>query len=189
MRKALDLMEGDRLLTRRQGRGTFVNDQSSDELAMRFTNIRGENGERVIGDVRTSDLAESTASETECRRLKLRAEDAVYRVRRVRSQQSKPFMVEDVVLPVALFPGLAQRKVAALRIISLAQEFGILLGKAQESIRTGTASADVAATLNLAPDSPVLRLDRIIMTLDGRPAEWRVAHCHLGGKHYLAEIA
>jgi GntR family transcriptional regulator len=29
MRKALDLMEAERLLTRRQGRGTFVNDQCS----------------------------------------------------------------------------------------------------------------------------------------------------------------
>ena len=45
MRKALDLMEGERLLTRRQGRGTFVNDQSSDELSVRYSNIRTADGE------------------------------------------------------------------------------------------------------------------------------------------------
>ena len=44
MRKALDLMEGERLLTRRQGRGTFVNDQSSEELAERFSNIHATGG-------------------------------------------------------------------------------------------------------------------------------------------------
>ena len=39
MRKALDLMETERLLTRRQGRGTFVNDHASDELSARFSNL------------------------------------------------------------------------------------------------------------------------------------------------------
>ena len=49
MRKALDMMEGEHLLTRRQGRGTFVNDQSSDEMAMRFNNVRSKDGQRVVG--------------------------------------------------------------------------------------------------------------------------------------------
>src|SRR6188474_3550536 len=50
MRKALDLMEGEHLLTRRQGRGTFVNDQSSEELAERFSNIHAAEGERIAGE-------------------------------------------------------------------------------------------------------------------------------------------
>ena len=40
VRKALDEMEGERLISRRQGRGTFVIDQTSDECAIRFSNIR-----------------------------------------------------------------------------------------------------------------------------------------------------
>src|SRR5438132_5177702 len=58
MRKALDLMETERLLTRRQGRGTFVNDQSSDELVARFSNIRGPDGKRVCGLVKSAEIAE-----------------------------------------------------------------------------------------------------------------------------------
>jgi GntR family transcriptional regulator len=37
MRKALDVAEAERLLTRRQGRGTFVNDNSSGESAARYS--------------------------------------------------------------------------------------------------------------------------------------------------------
>ena len=33
MRKALELLEAEHLVTRRQGRGTFVNDQASEQLA------------------------------------------------------------------------------------------------------------------------------------------------------------
>ena len=31
-------------------------------------------------------------------------------------------------------------------------------------------------------------LDRLLLTLDGQPVEWRVAHCHLGGGFYVAEM-
>src|SRR6266487_1979738 len=80
MRKALDLMEAERLLTRRQGRGTFVNDQSSDELAARFSNIRGPDGKRVCGQVASAEIAHGPANEMECTRLRLAPEDRVYRV-------------------------------------------------------------------------------------------------------------
>ena len=51
MRKALDLLKDEHLLTRRQGRGTFVNDQSSEELAVRFCNVRKPDGDRIASRI------------------------------------------------------------------------------------------------------------------------------------------
>src|SRR5262245_1700819 len=45
IRKALGFMEEERLLTRRQGKGTFVKDQGSDERVRRFDKVRAANGE------------------------------------------------------------------------------------------------------------------------------------------------
>jgi GntR family transcriptional regulator len=45
VRKALEVMEAQRLITRRQGRGTHVNDPNAAGLADRFCNIRGAGGE------------------------------------------------------------------------------------------------------------------------------------------------
>src|SRR5262245_20630514 len=84
MRKALDLMEGEHLLTRREGRGTVVNDQSSDEMAMRFNNVRGKDGQRITGRVRLLEMTEGKANERERDRLGLQSHDTVYRIRRVR---------------------------------------------------------------------------------------------------------
>ena len=84
MRKALDLMEAERLLTRRQGRGTFVNDQTSDELAARFTNLRMPDGSRLCGQVKHVEVTEGRANDAECRRLRLRPDERVYRIHRVR---------------------------------------------------------------------------------------------------------
>ena len=58
IRKALDLLESERLVTRRQGRGTFVNDQSSEELAVRFIKFRDPKGEPLVGDVKSVEISE-----------------------------------------------------------------------------------------------------------------------------------
>src|SRR5512134_1810140 len=78
MRKALDLMEGERLLTRKQGRGTFVNDAASGNLAIRFSNIRDANGQRLAGEAETGEMAQCAASDEEIARLQLEPSDEVH---------------------------------------------------------------------------------------------------------------
>ena len=188
MRKALDLLEGEHLVTRRQGRGTFVNDQSSHELALRFTNIRRPNGDRLEGDVRSPKISDGIANEVECTRLCLPTGDKVYRIGRTRLKDDKPFMLEGACLPAALFPGLEEKSAFTHRIVCLAQKYGILLGKAEERISIGTTSPDVATALHMAPGAPIMVLDRIVRAIDGRPVEWRVAWCDLIENHYLASM-
>jgi GntR family transcriptional regulator len=188
MRKALDLMEGERLLTRRQGRGTFVNDQSSDELAVRYSNIRTADGEHITGEVNLVSITQGSANAAECGRLRLRPDDKVWRLQRVRMHKGEPFMVEDVVLPAALFPDLDEQKDLPSRIVVLAQQYGILLGKGDERLSIGAASPEVAETLGLKPGAPILLLDRLVHDLSGRAVEWRVGMGHFTDKCYLAEI-
>jgi alkylation response protein AidB-like acyl-CoA dehydrogenase len=94
MRKALDLLENEHLLTRRQGRGTFVNDQSSDELAVRFCNVRKPDGNRIVSQFRDVALSEGPASDMERTRLQLAPKDQVYRVTRIRMDNNRPFIKE-----------------------------------------------------------------------------------------------
>jgi GntR family transcriptional regulator len=189
MRKALDLMEGERLLTRRQGRGTFVNDQGSEELALRYCNIRGLDGRRITGEVASEEIMESAASEAECARLRLRPQDRVFRLRRMLVHKKQPFMVEEAAVPADLFPGLAEKHGRANPLIALCQQFGVLLGKAEERLSIALATKDLVDALGVAPASPVMVLDRVVHNLDGRPVEWRIGRCALADRYYMAEMA
>ena len=190
VRRALQTMEADRLITRRQGRGTFVKDQTSDEQADRFSNLRTADGERANGQVLSVEMRTATATEVECTRLGLHADDPVYRIHRVRQHRGRVFLVEDVTLPAALFPGLAANRAIADSIRVLAQEYGILLGKVEERISMGVPPAGVANTLLVALDTPVMVLDRVVFMLDhDRPVEWRLAHCHFPDAYYLAVMS
>jgi GntR family transcriptional regulator len=167
MRKALDLMEAERLLTRRQGRGTFVNDHASDELVRRFDSLRTAAGQYILTDVESAPIREDVANELESRRLSLQPSQRVYRIRRVHLHKGHPFVVHEAAVPADLFPGLADNDHAPHQIVILAQQHGVLLGKAQERISIGAAQGAVAATLDLAPGSPILIMDRVVHALDG----------------------
>ena len=188
VRKALDEMEGERLISRRQGRGTFVIDQTSDECAIRFSNIRDADGARVAGSVESCEIIAATANEIEARMLHLRGGDPVFRLHRVRVHDNRPFLIEDSTIPQARFPGLAQESEISSSIVVLAHRYGVLLARAEEKISVAAADHVAAAALKVAEGTPLLKLDCVVYAIDGRPIEWRVARCHLRDMYYMTEI-
>ena len=132
---------------------------------------------------------QGVANELECTRLQLRADESVYRIHRTRDREGRIFLVEDVTLPAALFPGLADKEVIPDHIGPLAQEYGILLGRAEERISMGIppgAIADaIANALQVATGAPMIVIDRVVLMRDcQRPVEWRLAHCHPAGADF-----
>jgi GntR family transcriptional regulator len=188
MRKGLDLMERERLIRRRQGRGTFINDPSSHELLLRFANVCGPDGKRILGYVKWTEVEEGVANKMECTRLGLTITDRVYRTRRLRYADHKPFMLVDSSMPAALFPGLDKLNGGPAEIVTLAREFGMLLGRAEERVSIEDASARVGKALAIAAGSSVAVLDRVVYRLDGIPVHWRMGWCELTKNRYLAEM-
>jgi GntR family transcriptional regulator len=188
VRKALSELEIEHLVTRRQGRGTFVNDLTRNDAARRFSHLRGPDNRPVASFVGHYHVRVEPADDKERARLKLEAGGRVLRIRRIRSIQQKPFMLEDIVMPAARFPGLERQADPPPMISALAQQFGLLLGGAEERISITHADHDVADALSVAPGTPLLHLDRLIHLTDGPPIQWRLAHCHLKDQHYFVEM-
>src|SRR5262245_58224679 len=156
VRKALDEMESERLISRRQGRGTFVIDQTSNENAVRFSNIRDPEGARIAGETDRCTVVGATANETEARRLQLRPGDPVYRLHRVRAHNDMPLMVEESTVPKSRFPGLSQETEVPHSIVVLAQAHGVLLGRAEERVGVEAAKGEIAKLLKVSDGTPLL---------------------------------
>ena len=188
MRKALDLLEAERLLTRRQGRGTFVNDQSSEELAVRYSNIRGKDGAHVAGEVELLDHRGSRRQRGRVHAIALAHARAGLPHPPRASQRRQAVHARGGGHAGRVVPRLVGEDAPSHRIVVLAQQFGILLGRGEERITIGSASPEVAKTLRVEPATPLLNLDRVVCTLDGRPVEWRLGQCRIGDTYYLAEF-
>ena len=131
--------------------------------------------------VTNGGISEHAANELECARLRLGSDDRVFRLHRRHLHEGRIHLVEDVTMPVALFPALVDEKSSAPSIIDLAARHGILLGKAEERVSTSSATREVADALGIAVGAPVRILDRVVFAIDGRAVEWRVAWCRLSG--------
>ena len=50
------------------------------------------------------------------------------------------------------------------------------------------ATGAVAEQLGMPEGAPVLVLDRVVYTIDGRPVEWRVGQCNPADMSYAVEL-
>ena len=126
----------------------------------------------------TALITQSTGSAIleEWAKLDLSAPNSrVLRLTRVQlDDNSRPLGVEEVVLALERFPGLAANGGDVPGIIELAQRHGLSLGRATERVSLVPATKDVASHLKIEAGANVMKLVRIVETADGEPVEWRV---------------
>jgi GntR family transcriptional regulator len=186
-RKAISDLASEGLVVRRQGRGTFVVEHTPAHVLFRFFNLFDAAGAAVIPDSCDSKASLAAASAEERRTLGLERSAKVVRISRTRTHDGAPLMCEIIALPEALFPGLAERHEIPNTLYDLFQKsYGVLVTRTDDRLSAVVADPQTAATLDVAPGTPLLKIDRIAFGLDDRPLEWRVSLCHLGNAHYLA---
>jgi GntR family transcriptional regulator len=114
---------------------------------------------------------------------------SVIRIFRIRTHADKPFIVETITLPEALFPGLAEIGHVPNTLYDLFQKtYGILVVRADERISAVAASAAEARALAVPKAAPLLKIDRVGFGLDETPVEWRVSAVHLDKAHYFSRL-
>lgn len=186
VRKALDLMEVERIVTRRQGRGTFVNDYSA-ETTFPFSAVHNFEGQRISGQKRSRSISRVEATPEDAARLGVRRGDELIKVERVREHRSQAFMIETCLLPAKFF-GRLPDEFGSYRLSALAQLNSILIGHADERVDIALADAADAEVLGVKESTPLLRLDRVIFSDHDDVLEWRVARCHMRNERYLVRF-
>jgi GntR family transcriptional regulator len=192
VRKAIDALAAENLVVRRQGKGTFVATHTEEKSSMfRFLRLRANDGVDEYPASRLLDLRRGKATAEAARLLDLSAGDPVIMIRRMLEYRGEPVVLDDIVLPGALFKGLTKAKADAYRgsIYSLFEtRFGVRILKAQEKLRAVAADAGSARLLKVRPGDPLLSVDRVTMTYGDRPVEWRRGLYATRHHHYLNEL-
>lgn len=189
VRQALDILHAMNLISRRQGRGTFVAPhglshmigelKSLTEVLRERGFVPGNEGMRVTVDTHPPiDAVEHLGSST------------IWRVDRVRTTDGRPFcdmsswLADDV-----------GRRVDADRLVAdgslyriLKDDLGILLSEATEIIRAEGATAKEASALSIRRGTPVIVMYRWVSDNRGRPVEYARAAAPGDRYQYLAKL-
>jgi GntR family transcriptional regulator len=188
VRKALDAMAAERLIVRRQGRGTFVASHDESRVLFQFFKLVPDAGERAFPESRVVAADRRAADPAAAAALGVAAGTAVVRIERVRSLAEVATVYEELTLPAALVPGLESRVIPNNLYQLYAVDYGVTIARATERLKAAAADARHAAQLGVAVGTPLLAIDRIATTIDDRRAEWRVSLCRTDRAHYLSDL-
>jgi GntR family transcriptional regulator len=178
VRKALDSLAVEKLVERRQGKGTYVAEHTQERALFRFFRLASVDGVRAIPTSAAQTVRRREARRDDVQRLKLAAGDAVVEIARTRLIEGKPAIHERIVLPLALFPGIDKRAPLPNALYTLYQhEYGHNIVAAHEELRADLARKEDARRLKVKPGAPLLHIDRIGVALDGTRVEWRTSRC------------
>ncbi|MFY8083941.1 MAG: GntR family transcriptional regulator [Rubrivivax sp.] len=191
VRKAVDELATENLLVRRQGKGTFVATHAEQRTQYRFLRLMSDAGgspglqRRLIGCRRQRVAADAA------RALGLKSGDPVVEIRRVLLAGGAPVVLDEILLPGALFKGLTADRLSAWKgpMYRLFEaEFGVRMIRAEEKIRAVAADELQARELGVAPGAPLLSVERLSFTYGDKPVELRRGLYRTEHHHYRNEL-
>lgn len=163
VRLAMSELEELGLVTRKHGKGTFVSSVSRDTTDLMGT-YSFTDQMRSLGRVPHTEVLDfevREASKFVAQNMDLRLGEAVFRMRRLRSADGVPMMLERTYMPVKVFDGLAQHMVESKSLYEIVeQDFRMKIKTAEEAFGARAARPDEARLLKIDEDSPVLHLVR-----------------------------
>jgi len=189
VRQALDILHSMNLVSRQQGRGTFVAPHGLSHMIGELKSLTdvlrerglvpGNEAIKVAVDPRPPiDAIEHLGS------------SRIWRVDRVRTTDGRPFCDMSSWLPDEL-----GRRLDVDRLIQdgslyriLKDDLGILLTEATEIIRAEGATADEASALSIRRGTPVIVMYRWVSDNRGRPVEYARAAAPGDRYQYLAKL-
>lgn len=187
VRAAVSELEAAGILSRRQGKGTYVSEHANQGRLYRFFNLVNDDGTREtpLRDFVSLKRARPTPVEAEFLRLSRYADGDVYRLRSAFSLQGKVAGISDATVPAGLFPGLKRADVndGNLTLYALYQSnYNVNVTSVSADLSAALAPADVSALLKSRKNQPVLRIERKAYTYGDIPVELRIswvntAHC------------
>jgi len=190
VRKALDSLAVEKLVERRQGKGTYVAEHTQERALFRFFRLTTIGGVRAIPTSAGETVRRREARRDEIQRLNLASGALVVEINRTRLIDGKPAIHERIILPLALFPGIDKRTPLPNALYSLYQhEYGHNIVAAHEELRAELARKEDARRLKLKPGAPLLHIDRIGVALDGMRVEWRTSRCDTSHLVYAVTLS
>jgi len=191
VRKAIDDLAAENLLTRRQGKGTFVATHAEQTTRYRFLRLAADDGSGRELRRRLLHCRRVRAGADVARALELRSGDPVVFVRRLLLAEQRPVVLDDIWLPGRMFKDLTAERLAAYEGPMYAlfeMAFGVQMIRAEEKIRAVAATPEAAALLLVPAGSPLLSVERRSLTYGERPVELRRGLYRTDAHHYRNEL-
>jgi len=170
IRRAVEGLEDMGVVTRRQGRGTFVAGASV-TVAERLQRICGPNGEKLRLTRKTLRSSRRQSRPNELAQFLMPVPAEVLEVTSSVAGGKGVIGVEKAVLHGAFVPDLDSALRQGRDVYSALGATGVIVTRAEDRIGAAGAGTDVADVLSVPVGTPVLEIVRRVFAVTGQPTE------------------
>lgn len=189
VRQALDGLEGEGLVVRRRGLGTFVSEQIPQAASISFTGYLEDLFAQVLlTESRDVRIEQVPAEKEVARALQVGEEETVVRIERVRLLRDRPLAHTVNYLPVSLGASISADDLQEIPLMHLLEHrLGVYLEEAVQTIRAVLASPHLANQLSIHEGAPLLLVERVCYA-KGRPVEYVLTHFRADRYQYSVRL-
>ncbi|MGO4380314.1 GntR family transcriptional regulator [Pseudoduganella sp. RAF53_2] len=191
VRQALNDLQKEGLIFKLPGKGTFVSKPKAfQELSQLegFAEAMSRRGYEIYN--RLAGFQIVGAAPNVAQQLRLAAGDAVAEIKRIRLLNREPVSLEVTYVAAELGERLRQEDLATRDIfLILENDYGIALGTASLQIDAILADHALSAALQIDEGMPVLRIERLTHTADGKPLDFEYLYFRGDAFQYRLHIA
>lgn len=190
LRKAIDELVLENILTRHQGRGTFVAIHAHNQHFFRYFRIVRQDGVKTYPTQQLLGFRRIRANGETREKLLLGPGAYVFEFVNLLTLHDEEVMVDTICVPEALFSGLSNDQLASRpgTLYSMyQQDFGINVIGTAEKVRTCTANAEDAGRLKLPQGTALLEIRRVAFSYNQQPVEWRVSRVNTERYEYVGQ--
>lgn len=178
VKRALNELAADGLLNRHRGRGTTVTNGTAVPVVKgSFDNLL--ESLRIMGletEIEVLDVADIPADAPTAEALELSPGTRIQRAVRRRKLQGEPFSHLVTHVPGDIADRYSVRDMATTSLLTLLERAGAAVFDAEQSITAVAAEPLVASALGVAVGAPLLKVERIMRDVNGRPVQ--LIHSH-----------
>jgi GntR family transcriptional regulator len=173
IRRALRVLEGQGLISRKPGRGTHVARPRIDRQASQIISFtRGMQRRGLVPGARLVSVEQRPVEAYLAGELRLPVWAPVYIVLRLRTLNQEPVLLERYTLPQRRFPDIDRFDLGQGSVFDLLErEYGVRICRARQSLEPIIATEYEAALLDVAPGAPLMLERRISYDGDDQPVE------------------
>ena len=191
VRKAIDDLAADKILIRRQGKGTFVSTHNEENIQLRFLRLTEKSGKKEKLENKLISFEREKASNQIAKALGINTSSTLISIKRLLTFNGKPLILDFIKIPSGFFRGLTSEKVVEKKgsmYRMYETDFGIQMLHADEKIKAVAANKESSSILNISEGSPLLSVERLSYTYDAKPIEWRLGLCVTLDHYYKTEL-
>lgn len=190
VRQAMNDLQKEGLLFKVHGKGTFV---AMPNVSQELTHLQGF-GEamRNLGHETFSEvfgLSTVPGTTIACLKLGIELGAQVTEIRRVRYLNREPISIDYSWVRHEIGSHLSEKNLKDKDLFSLLEnELGQPLHSADVEIDATSASAEIAARLNVAANSPILRIERLTYASENKPLVFEYIHYRAESFKYKLKV-